>query len=56
MQDFVTPEMLRAAQLNTELGSYACCKLAGGYELITELYNVMREAEANGENKIEISY
>lgn len=37
----VTPEMLRAAQLRSELGAYACSNLSGGYDLIRELFEVM---------------
>ena len=37
----VTPNMLRAAQLKSELGAYACSNLSGGYELIRELFEVM---------------
>lgn len=37
----VTPEMLRKAQLSTELGTYATSNLAGAYDLITELYQAM---------------
>lgn len=43
----VTPEMLRAAQLNSELGAYACSNLAGAYGCITELFNVMLSAAPN---------
>lgn len=37
----VTPEMLRAAQLNSHLGSLACSQMGGGYDLIRELFEVM---------------
>lgn len=40
----VTPEMLRVAQLHSELGAYACANLSGGYELITELFGIMAAA------------
>ena len=40
----VTPEMLRAAQLNSELGAYACSNWSGAYDCITELFNVMLSA------------
>lgn len=40
----VTPAMLRAAQLKSELGAYACTNLSGCYELITELFEVMASA------------
>jgi hypothetical protein len=38
--------MLRAAQLKSELGAYATSNLSGAYDLISELYYVMR-AEAS---------
>lgn len=37
----VTPEMLRKAQRYTELGAYTASRLAGAYDLMTELYQVM---------------
>lgn len=40
----VTPEMLRAAQLHSELGAFACSNWSGGYDCITELFNVMLSA------------
>lgn len=40
----VTPEMLRAAQLHSELGGFACSNWSGGYDCITELFNVMISA------------
>lgn len=43
--ELVTAEMLRAAQLKSELGAYATSNLSGAYDLISELYYVMR-AEA----------
>lgn len=48
----VTPEMLRAAQLQSELGAIACSEMAGAYGLITELYEVMYKAsQKGGENE-----
>lgn len=41
----VTPEMLRAAQLNSELGSYAAANLCGAYDLLIECYQVMHAAQ-----------
>lgn len=41
----VTPEMLRAAQLRTELGAYACANLTGAYDLLRELFSVMAAAQ-----------
>lgn len=38
---FITPEMIRAAQVKSELGAYACGKLSGAYSLIAEIYTVM---------------
>ena len=38
---FITPEMLRAAQVRSELGAYACSELSGAYSLIAEIYTVM---------------
>lgn len=40
----VTAGMLRAAQLNSELGAYATANLSGAYDLIGELYEVMYAA------------
>lgn len=37
----VTPEMLRAAQLRSELGAFACSNWSGGYSAIEELFRVM---------------
>ncbi len=37
--------MLRNAQLYSELGAYVCSNMAGAYELIEELYSVMRSLE-----------
>lgn len=44
--DLVTTEMLRAAQLRTELGAYACANLSGAYDLLRELFAVMAEVQA----------
>jgi len=44
----VTPEMLRAAQTQSELGAIACSEMAGAYGLITELYEVMHKASLKG--------
>jgi hypothetical protein len=38
------PEQLRAAQLRSELGGYACSNLAGAYDMLAELYAAMLEA------------
>lgn len=40
----VTPEMIRAAQCNSELGAHVCANMTGAYDLITELFNVMSGA------------
>lgn len=40
----VTAEMLRAGQLKSELGKYVCANMAGGYDLMTELFNAMISA------------
>lgn len=40
----VTPEMLRVAQTETELGAIACANFSGGYSLITELFEKMLSA------------
>lgn len=40
----VTPEMLRAAQLNTEIGQFVCSEWSEAYSLITELYLTMVKA------------
>ncbi len=42
----VTPEMLRAAQLKSELGTYVTANWAGAYGVLTELYQVMHAASA----------
>ncbi len=47
MTSKVTPEMLRNAQLYSELGAYVCSNMSGAYELIEELYSVMRSLEPN---------
>ncbi|MBM5460249.1 hypothetical protein H8F21_22045 [Pseudomonas sp. P66] len=41
----VTPEMLRAAQIKSELGIYVTANWAGAYDVMTELYQVMHEAQ-----------
>jgi hypothetical protein len=52
----VTPEMLRAAQLKSELGGYVCSNWAGAYAAITDLFNVMMSAvpQASAEQKDKI--
>lgn len=36
----MTPEMMRAVQLNSELGAYAASNLSGAYELFAEFWKV----------------
>lgn len=43
-EEEVTAAMLRAAQLESELGADVCSNMAGAYDLITELYTVMHRA------------
>lgn len=42
--DEMTPEMMRAVQLNTELGSYAAANLSGAYELFNEFWKEAHRA------------
>jgi len=41
----VTPEMLKNAQIYSELGGIVCADLAGAYHLIAEIYKIMRATE-----------
>lgn len=36
----ITPEMMRAIQIKSELGGYATANLSGAYDLFSELWNV----------------
>lgn len=38
--DEMTPEMMRAVQLNSELGAYAASNLCGAYDLFAEFWKV----------------
>lgn len=38
--DEMTPEMMRAVQLNSELGAYAASNLSGSYDLFSEFWKV----------------
>lgn len=38
--DKMTPEMMRAVQLNSELGAYAASNLSGAYDLFSEFWKV----------------
>ena len=38
--DEMTPEMMRAVQLNSELGAYAASNLSGAYDLFSEFWKV----------------
>lgn len=40
MQDEMTPEMMRAVQLNSGLGAYAAANLSGAYDLFAEFWKV----------------
>lgn len=42
--DEMTPEMMRAVQLNSELGAYAVSNLSGAYDLFSEFWKVARSA------------
>lgn len=45
----MTPEMMRAVQLNSELGAYAASNLSGAYDLFAEFWKVAcRAAMING--------
>lgn len=41
----VTPEMLKAAQMKSDLGGWFCANWVGAYDCITELYQVMAKAQ-----------
>lgn len=50
-----SPELLRKLQLQTEGGAILCSNYAGGYELLTEIYQVVaQELEAKTRTKPEI--
>ena len=38
--DEMTPEMMRAVQLNSELGAYAASNLCGAYDLFAEFWKI----------------
>lgn len=38
--DEMTPEMMRAVQLNSELGAYAASNLSGAYDMFSEFWKV----------------
>ena len=40
LTDEMTPEMMRAVQLNSELGAYAASNLSGAYDLFSEFWKV----------------
>ena len=40
----MTPEMMRAVQLNSKLGEYAASNLSGAYDLFAEFWKVARRA------------
>lgn len=42
--DEMTPEMMRAVQLNSELGAYAVSNLSGAYDLFSEFWKVASSA------------
>ena len=42
--DEMTPEMMRAVQLNSELGAYAVSNLSGAYDLFSEFWKVARSS------------
>lgn len=48
----VTHEMLKAGQLNSELGAYATSNLSGGYDLMRELYEVMHKAAEQPQDEL----
>lgn len=49
--DEMTPEMMRAVQLNSELGAYAASNLSGAYYLFSEFWKVAcRAAMLQGAN------
>ncbi len=45
----MTPEMMRAVQLNSELGAYATANLSGAYDLFREFWNVAMKARPAAE-------
>jgi hypothetical protein len=51
----VTPEMLKNAQKFSGLGATVCASMIGSYDLITEMYKVMRATEiASNEHDAEV--
>lgn len=44
IQEDMTPEMMRAVQLHSELGKYASANLSGAYELFREFWDVAYRA------------
>lgn len=42
--EWMTPEMMRAVQLNSELGAYAAANLSGAYNLFQEFWKVGMQA------------
>ncbi|WP_446911368.1 hypothetical protein [Klebsiella pneumoniae] len=52
MPDEMTPEMMRAVQLHSELGTYATANMTGAYDLFAEFWRVAYRAatqEVKGE-------
>lgn len=46
----VTPHMLKAAQLGSELGEIATSGYAGAYHIMTEMYQTMFDAAMKGQD------
>ena len=47
----MTPEQMRAVQLNSELGAYASANLSGAYSLFREFWDVAVKSAPNQEEK-----
>ncbi|MDC9053648.1 DUF551 domain-containing protein [Escherichia coli] len=55
--DEMTPEMMRAVQLNSELGAYAVSNLSGAYEMFSEFWKVAcRAAMLQGAKPVSQTY
>jgi hypothetical protein len=53
----VTPEMLKNAQRFSGLGATVCASMVGSYDLIAEMYKVMRATEVASESeRVDMTY
>lgn len=46
----MTPEMMRAVQIKSELGGYAASELSGAYDMFSEFWDVAVSAAPQQEN------